>query len=357
MVQQDSVGADRFQIGTTQHTLRPKQASGLTTLPARDHSPSAGPDPPPLSDTDQRHLAHSESKARLIQDRVVAVIEGYANGLYLYGPGGAGKSYIVLDVLRQREANYKVYNSRMTGRGLYNALEAYPDAIHVLEDMEQITRDRGAQGVLRSALWGQRRDGDTGPQERLVTWSTWRSEHSFYFTGGIILTANRPLDDVPELHAVKTRIAVTQHLVSDAEIRAMMRAVARRGHEVHGRVVAPAQCLEVAEYLISESLSLHRPLDLRLLSNAINDYAQWDDGDAACHWRDLVAARVRERPVALREPVAQGQREDRLAREREIAREIAAATTDPAERVRLWKVRTGKSVPTMYRRLADVRED
>ena len=54
----------------------------------------------------------------------------------------------------------------MTGRGLYNALEKFPDSFHVLEDMEQITRDRGAQGVLRSALWGQRREGGKGPMER-----------------------------------------------------------------------------------------------------------------------------------------------------------------------------------------------
>jgi hypothetical protein len=88
-----------------------------------------------------------------------------------------------------------------------NAIERFPDSIHVLEDMEQITRDRGAQGVLRSALWGQRVDGDRGPQERLVTWSTYRMEHSCLFTGKIIMIANKPLADLPELNAIKTRIA------------------------------------------------------------------------------------------------------------------------------------------------------
>lgn len=354
MVQSDTAGSRRSQPGLQARNPNSRSAGGLTGPLARSDPPPAGSDPPPLSDADRRNLALYENGERLIRDRVTAVVRGYSNGYYLYGAGGGGKSYIVLDELRRHEAHFKVFNSRMTGRGLYNALEAYPDAVHVLEDMEQITRDRGAQGVLRSALWGQRRDGDAGPQERLVTWSAHRDERSFYFTGGLILIANRPLEDLPELHAVKTRIAVTQHLVSDAELRALMRAVARRGHDANGRKIGPVECVAVAEHIITESLSLHRPLDMRLLVNSLNDYAQWEDGDAACHWRDLVVARVRERPVALREPVSVGRREDRLERERGIAREIAATTSERVERARLWGERTGKSEQTLYRRLAEL---
>src|SRR3954452_18184811 len=145
-----------------------------------------------LSPRDLKNLAALEPKLQLVRDYVFQVVEGLATGLYLHGEGGIGKSFTVLTELERLKADYKLYNSRMTGRGLFNALEQFPDSVHVLEDMEPLTRDRGAQGVLRSALWGQRKDGGRGPMERTVTWSTAFTEHSFVFTGGIIMLANKP---------------------------------------------------------------------------------------------------------------------------------------------------------------------
>jgi hypothetical protein len=74
------------------------------------------------------------------------------------------------------------------------------------------------------------------------------------------------------------------------------------------------------------------------------------------HWHDLVAARVRERPTWFRSPVDLGGRAARMARERAIAVEIMQTTSDRGERTRLWKKRTGKSEPSLYRRMAEVRD-
>jgi hypothetical protein len=52
-------------------------------------------------------------------------------------------------------ANYRLFNSRVTAKGLFKALEKAPDAVHVPEDMGRLTKDRDARGVLRSALWAQ----------------------------------------------------------------------------------------------------------------------------------------------------------------------------------------------------------
>jgi hypothetical protein len=316
---------------------------------AKAEEPATG-----LSADDQRHLAALQAKFALVRDRTSSVAMGYASGFFLHGEGGLGKSHEVLDELKRLKAHFTVFNSRMTGRGLYNALEKFPDAVHLLEDMEQIMRDRGAQGVLRSALWGQRRDGDTGPVERLVTWSTSLMLHSFIFTGGIIMTSNRPLHDLPELNAVKTRIAVMHLQASDPELRALMRSVALRGYEHEGRQLGPAKCCEIAEYIIEQSISLHRSLDMRLLTNSFQDYLLWEEGESACHWRDLVASRLRERPTAFREEVAVGSREGRKQQELQIVREIMALTEDRQERLRLWQERTGKSQAALYRRLGEL---
>src|SRR5262249_24617650 len=161
-----------------------------------------------------------------------------------------------------------------------------------------------AQGVLRSALWGQRADGGRGPMERWVTWGSsgkrpreWR----FLFTGGLIMTANRDLDSVsPELAAVKTRIAYLAMAPSDQEGRARLRRRAGRGGDADGRHRDPHECHDLSEYLIAQSAALQRRPDLRLLENFYADYLLWREGLALCDWHDLVAPRLRERTTYFR---------------------------------------------------------
>src|SRR5262245_13210186 len=118
-----------------------------------------------LTDPDKDALAGLEKKLNLVRDNVTAVGRGYKTGFYLYGTGGMGKSYTVLQHLESLGVSYQLFNSRMTAKGLFLTLYKAPDAIHVLEDMERLTKDPDAQGVLRSALWAQ------PGRERLVTWT------------------------------------------------------------------------------------------------------------------------------------------------------------------------------------------
>ena len=244
--------------------------------------------------------------------------------MFAHGPGGVGKSHEVLAELNRLHAIFHVWNSQMTARGLFDALQAYPDAIHIMEDMEQITRDRRAQGVLRSALWAQKQKTDTGLPERLVTWATNRGDERFLFTGGIIMLSNRPLDDCPELRAVATRIACVEHRPTEAETQALMRAVAQ-GVRLRRPPYRPGGLRAlVADYLIEQALALRRSLDMRLLIDAFHDYLQWEDADAdpalEGFGRCLGAG---SRECSPQKPVATGGRDERLQREREIAREIA----------------------------------
>lgn len=174
-----------------------------------------------LSEPESEALTSLDCRLRLIDDRVTAVVRGYQTGLYLCGAGGLGKSYSVYRQLQLLECDFRVFNSRMTALGLFRALDKAPDAVHVLEDMERIVNDRDAQGVLRSALWSQ------GDRDRVVTWTTSVGEQRVTFRGGIIMLANRPLGDLPELRALASRIAVHKLQVSDPEMCAQMRRIAR----------------------------------------------------------------------------------------------------------------------------------
>ncbi len=299
-------------------------------------------------------MARVETKLQLLRDRVIAVAKGYATGLYLHGGGGVGKSYTVLRALQHIDADCVTFNSRMTGRGLFDQLQKFPGSVHVLEDMEAFFSDKGAQGLLRRALWGQRREGAKGPLERRVTWTTHRKDEEFLFTGGIIVIGNRSIDDTPELRAVKTRIDCLHLDVSPAEITALIRHVASKGHDHQGMRLEPGVCLEVCEYLIHEALSVGRSLDMRLLINSFNDRLQWEEADVACHWKDLVAGRLRERPTAHPEQEVVRSRERRKQQERAIIAEILVAVPDRQDRLRLWAERTGKSQAAYYRRAAEL---
>src|SRR5262245_11930628 len=105
--------------------------------------------------TDEDLLATLEAKLQLVRDRVVAVAEGYAPGLLLFGEGGGGKSYAVETTLRAQGHPHKVTNSRVTCKGLFDLLRDHPDVVHVVDDAEALLADKHAVSVLRSALWGQ----------------------------------------------------------------------------------------------------------------------------------------------------------------------------------------------------------
>ena len=194
--------------------------------------------------------AHRDSLARKVQvvcDHATAVAKGYKTGFYLHGTGG-GKSHTVLGQFERLGVSAQLHNSRMTGLGLFLTLKGAPDATHVLEDMERVTKDPDAQGVLRSALWAQ------PGHDRTVTWTTAKSGRpSFPFRGGLVPIGNRPLADLPELRALATRIEVYHMAVSDAELTVLMRDIAAAGLRVRDRLVlAPDECERVTEHLLKE---------------------------------------------------------------------------------------------------------
>jgi hypothetical protein len=295
-------------------------------------------------------LAGLERKLHLVRDLVTAVGKGYKTGLYLYGTGGVGKSFTVLRHLEHLEIPHQLYNSRMTAKGLFKTFCAAPDATHVLEDMERLTKDPDAQGVLRSALWAQ------PGHDRVVTWTTATDGcDRFVFRGGLILISNRPLANLPELRALATRIEVYHLDVSEAELTALMRELAAKGYAEMGRpVLAPEECIRVTEHLLKECRSAGCPLDLRLQQKAFQTYRQFAADCSVSHWEDLIAASVREATCHFRHEMNITTPEDRKAQRRNVARKVMALTTDSKEQERAYTEQTGASRADFFRRKREV---
>lgn len=295
-------------------------------------------------------LASLERKLHVVRDHATAVGKGYKTGLYLYGTGGVGKSFTVLRHLERQEIPHQLFNSRMTAKGLFLALAAAPDAVHVLEDMERITKDPDAQGVLRSALWSQ------PGHDRVVTWTTATDgKQRFIFRGGLILISNRPLANLPELKALATRIEVYQLDVTEDELTALMRDLASKGYSEDGRpVLSPEECILVTERLLKECRAAGCPLDLRLQQKAFQTYRQFAADCSVSHWEDLLAASVREATCHFRHEMNTVAPEARKAQRRNVVREVMELTADAKEQERAYAERTGASRADFYRRKREV---
>ncbi len=107
----------------------------------------------------------------------------------------------------------------------------------------------------------------------------------------------------------------------------------------------PADCAVIAETVIARCLGLNRNLDIRLLVNAFRDYLQHRAGHSETGWEDLLDTR-------LREATGLGaSRAERIEGERRIAFRIQGMGVPAAEKERLWREATGKSMDAFYRRL------
>jgi hypothetical protein len=236
----------------------------------------------------------------------------------------------------------------MTAKGLVLTLMKSPDSIHVLEDMERITADRDAQGVLRSALWSQ------GDKERIVTWTTSEKEIRFAFRGGIIMLANRGLEDLPELRALASRIAVIRLEVSEVEMAAHMRRIAGQGWSRYQYKLDADKALEICNYVVSECRRRNCPLDIRLLDNSCLDYLQWESSNTNLHWEALVTNRIEQVAAHFQHEVSTMSREEKKCYERDLVRQIMEETSDAQEQERLWEEKTGKRKSAFYNRRKEV---
>lgn len=170
------------------------------------------------------------------------------------------------------------------------------------------------------------------------------------FQGGIIMISNLELHDVPLLEALKSRVNYLKYAPTDEQIEALMRLIASKGWSCGRRSLSPAQCGEVAKYLIAESYRLGIRLDLRMLvDKAFPDFAQHANGQTECHWRDLVTMTLQEQLLEPQHALKRLGRNGRKAANEQLVREVLAQYPSRAQQVKAWEEKTGTTGRTFYR--------
>ena len=235
--------------------------------------------------TDDSPLERLDLRLAVIRDRVKGVALRRHTGFYLSGRAGTGKTYSVKQTLDKIEGPYEYHLGHLTPMGLFDLLNRHCDRTIVLDNVAEILKNNVALQILLAALGNQ--PGNSGL--RPVKYRRQGLDVTVQFSGGIILISNLELHPAPLLDALKSRIHCLRHDPSNEEIAALMRHIAAQGRPQHG--LSAAECLEVAEFLIAESVRIGCRLDIRLLvDKALPDFAQHRAGETETHWKDLVVA-------------------------------------------------------------------
>lgn len=218
------------------------------------------------------------------------------------------------------------------------------------EDIENLFTDSTALNMMRSALWGQ--EDENGMQERIVTYgvkSTLKpgEERQVQFMGQMIFTGNKPLEAIPELEAVSTRIEVEHPEVSRDEMLAVMKQICLGGKKTDKGFVSPEECLEVFHYY-STHLEPDTRLDLRVLNRAFKLRLGSNQMKLKTPWQNLVDRAIKQ-STESQQPLT---RQQRIAKERDIALDLKKRELTGEALQAEWEERTGhKTTDSYYRRL------
>ncbi len=289
-----------------------------------------------LDDADETALESLHHKQVHLETAVLSLAERHDTGLFVFGEGGIGKSYMCEEKLKEIKAPYVLHNSRLTGRGLVDELAKAPDSIHWIEDAETLLSDKLAVGVIRSACWSQSQEK---PMKREITWTAHKTQIRVNFTGGILVVSNASLaDTLPEIRAIKSRIRVLRLDVSTDEIVALMKTICQRGHLFGQMGMTPDECWEVATFIRERLTVMRRSIDLRLLKHGFHDYLLHREHHTDLNWQEMLEARMAETATRYRGRKQQTMEEAAIASEIHRTRELSFD-----EKVSEWHMRTGKS--------------
>lgn len=300
-----------------------------------------------LTPDEERALTRLEEKYEDIRNLAALVATGHSTGFYCHGWGGIGKSFNVLKTLESNGHKYQLLNTRLSAPGFAKALEKNKKGLFVIEDMESVFDEKPALNLLRSALWGQR-DEKTGKMVRPITYTTGHDNWNFdfEFEGAIIATGNRPLGEIPELQAVRTRIEVYKLETERDEVLAVGKKIALSGFRSDKGCLPKETCLEIFDFYQS-NLPSERTPDLRILDRAYNRHLGLQSLGKIDRWQRLLLAAIHESsPVTVETPAK------RLSNLEATAADLRTKYGSDLQRILPeWKKLTGKEKSAYYEAL------
>jgi len=292
----------------------------------------------------EKILKALETRRKILEDAVVAVIRGFSPALFVWGPPGLGKSHLLTTMLEALADNgFRHHTGHSTPKGLFQTLHESPLAVHLYEDCEQMLKHDLTSSILRAAC------GAPNQRERLITYKAANEDLRFHFFGGIIIATNANLSRTNgPLQGVASRFRPIRWDMSLDERIAMILKLSEKEYTKQGVVLTQKECRKVATRLIefcSKSDS-DRQLDLRLYTeHALPAFAQ-AKGNPAMNWEDLLNAKLSGVANTI-----QGGQEERTRALQQLAQKIDLEGGDAKTKLNKWKALSECGQAMYYRHL------
>jgi hypothetical protein len=120
--------------------------------------------------------------------QIQSVVQGYTNACFVYGPGGLGKTHLIVTALEAMTGKgFRHHTAYSTPKALMLALVDAPDTIHLFEDCEKMYKTDVSSSILRAAC------GSPKQRDRWVTYETAHEILRVNFTGGMVIVSNENL--------------------------------------------------------------------------------------------------------------------------------------------------------------------
>jgi hypothetical protein len=175
-----------------------------------------------------------DQKIHFLRTNARLVAQGHSHSFMAIGEGGLGKTWNVMEVLAEaglkdirktlveKEVGHVVNMAKHfrfvkgtgSAKGLYRLLFENNDGLIILDDCDDLLKDKTGQSILKTAL-------DTLDDR----WITWQAEEppggtdlprEFEYTGRIIFLSNEPVEKINQ--ALKTRCLRTDMTLSRDQI-------------------------------------------------------------------------------------------------------------------------------------------
>jgi hypothetical protein len=314
-----------------------------------------------LTADDKKHLAVYAAKCQEVKNFTIACLKGTQTGLMLFGAGGNGKTYSILETFADRKVTevtpiemqpveteddeegeehprinlddfgrnrYVSHQGRITPKGLVKMMARFPNCTHLVEDAETMFDDKTCWGVLRMGLHSQ----DHGlHSKRHITWHTSVSEGSydFHFSGSLIFVGNRMPRDCPEFEAVKSRCPCLNFDISNAELIAKMKELCEQGYKkIPQATLSKNECYDVLDFILTaieqddtlqkDAKGQEKRLNFRIQISGFRLICLVKLGEKV-DWRAMLLAQMKELVGASKRT-----RADRTHDENKVADEISA---------------------------------
>lgn len=245
--------------------------------------------------------------------------------------------------------DWVLHNTRLSAAALFDSLERYPKQIHVFDDIENVFSDKTALNMMRSALWGIA--DKKGLQARIVTYGVKNKlnpgvERRVAFSGQLLFTGNRPIEAIPELEALSTRIEVEHLNVSNEEILAVMKSICLKGIQTDKGFLPPKECSEVLR-CYTQHLQADTMVNVRVLMRLVKLRLGTEVVGTPTDWHAFIARAICQSTESKHQP----SRHQRIAKERAIALELEKQGLTGDALLAQWMKRTGHpSLDSYYRR-------